>query len=85
MKHFANPDFWTTYHALPATVRELADRNFELLKNDPRHPSLHLKKVAHFWSVRVGISYRALATEVPEGLIWFWIGSHAEYDRLIRT
>ena len=85
MKHFANPEFWAEYHSLPANVRELADRNFEVLKENPKHPSLHFKKVARYWSVRVGISYRALAVEVPEGMIWFWIGSHAEYDRLIRS
>jgi hypothetical protein len=44
---------------------------------------LHLKKVGRFWSVRVGLRYRALALEVEDGLLWFWIGSHAEYDALI--
>ena len=85
MRHFANPDFWEAYHSLPVAVRELADRNYEILKANPKHPSLHLKKVGRYWSVRVGISYRALAVEVSEGLVWFWIGSHAQYDRLIGT
>lgn len=84
VKHFANPSFWQEYHRLPLSVRETADKNFELLKRDPTHPSLHLKSVGKYWSVRVGISFRALAVEQPEGLVWFWIGSHAEYDRLIR-
>jgi len=35
------------------------------------------------WSVRVGLHYRALATEVDADLVWFWIGSHAEYDKLL--
>jgi hypothetical protein len=34
--------------------------------------------------VRVGRRFRALAVEVDDGLLWFWIGSHADYDRLIR-
>jgi hypothetical protein len=45
--------------------------------------SLHLKKVNQLWSVRVGRRYRALAVQEEEALIWFWIGTHAEYDRLI--
>ncbi|PIE69737.1 MAG: hypothetical protein CSA21_00855 [Deltaproteobacteria bacterium] len=55
------------------------------MKEDSNHPSLHLKKVGRFWSVRVGIKYRALAVEINEGLIWFWIGTHAEYDKLISS
>ena len=84
MKHFASRRFWAAYHDLPPSVRELADRNYELLKRDPQHPSLHLKKVGRFWSVRVGLRYRALAVEADGDLVWFWIGSHAEYDLLIR-
>jgi len=65
-------------------VRRLADRNYELLKKNPKHPSLHFKKVGRYWSVRVGSHYRALAVEMEDGLIWFWIGSHADYDKLIK-
>ena len=64
-------------------MRDIADRNYELLKSDPTHRSLHFKKVGSLWSVRVGLHYRALATEVGEDLVWFWIGSHAEYDTLV--
>ena len=64
-------------------VRKLADRSFELLKSDPQHPSLHLKKVGLYRSVRIGLHHRAVAVEAPDGLVWFWIGTHAEYDRLI--
>lgn len=84
MKHFASPDFWFHYRLLPAAIQELADRNFELLKENPRHPSLRFKKVGSLWSVRVGISYRALGKDRTEGIVWFWIGSHAEYDLLIK-
>ncbi len=82
MKHFASPNFWAAYEKLPAPVRELADKNFVLLKSNPQHPSLHFKKVGRFWSARVGLRYRALATEVDGNLVWFWIGSHADYDAL---
>jgi hypothetical protein len=83
MRHFASPAFWDAYQKLPEAVRALADKNYALLKNDPRHPSLHFKQVGRFWSVRIGLRYRALATEIDEGLLWFWIGSHADYDAMI--
>ena len=85
MNHLATPDFWDCYNKLPASVRKVADRNFDLLKRDSSHPSLHFKKVGRFWSARVGIQYRALAVEAGADLVWFWIGSHAEYDRLIAS
>ena len=83
MKHSASPRFWAAYEALPESVRSLADANFQLLKRDPRHPSLQFKKVGKYWSVRVGRRYRALAVETDDTYLWFWIGSHAQYDRLI--
>jgi hypothetical protein len=83
MKHFASRAFWEAYRKLPKSVRAVADKNYSLLKENPKHPSLHLKKIGRFWSVRVGAPYRALAVEVDGGLLWFWIGSHADYDALI--
>ena len=83
MKHFASPRFWTLYRALPTTIRNLADKNFQLLTSDSRHPSLHFKKAGALWSVRVGVHYRALATEVESDLYWIWIGTHAEYDKIV--
>jgi hypothetical protein len=83
VKHFASPRFWAAYEALPIQVRRLADANYLLLKRDPRHPSLQFKKVGKYWSVRIGLSYRALATESDGDFLWFWIGSHADYDKMI--
>jgi hypothetical protein len=83
MKHFASRAFWEAYDRLPKQVRDLADRNYVLLKENPRHPSLQFKRVGRFWSVRVGLRYRALATEADSDLIWFWIGSHADYDAMV--
>jgi hypothetical protein len=85
MRHFASRRFWEAYERLPQDVRTLADKNFALLKDNPRHPSLQLKKIGKFWSVRVGIGYRSLAVAVDEGLLWFWIGSHADYDAIMRS
>ncbi|MCK6459684.1 MAG: hypothetical protein L6Q95_07280 [Planctomycetes bacterium] len=83
MKHHASPRFWALYEALPAEVRELADKNYQLLKRDPRHPSLHFKRFGSVWSVRVGARYRALGSDVEGGIVWFWIGTHAEYDKVV--
>ena len=83
MNHYASPDFWAMFYDLPQEVQDLARANYGLLKANPRHPSLHFKKVGGYWSVRVGRGYRALATETEDGFLWGWIGSHAEYDRII--
>lgn len=84
MKHLASPEFWSAYRQLPDHVRALADKNFALLKSDPRHPSLHFKQIGRYHSARVGLRHRALAVGVDEGLLWFWIGSHADYDALLK-
>ena len=84
MRHFASPDFWFHYRLLPENIRGIADKNFALLKENGRHPSLHLKKAGDYWSVRVGLGYRALGKERTEGIVWVWIGSHAEYDSMLK-
>jgi len=84
LKHKASPEFWRLYEALSPKIRELADRSFELLKADPFHPSLHFKQVGPLWSARVGRSWRALAVRDGDDFLWFWIGSHSEYDKLIK-
>ena len=83
MRHRATPDFWYHYRQLPGDIQELADQCYELLKQDPRYPSVHFKKVGRFWSARVGLHYRAVAVEEDDDIVWFWIGSHAEYDKLL--
>lgn len=83
MRHRANPKFRKFYEQLPKEIQHLADENFDLLKSDHRHPSLHFKKVGRMWSARVGIHYRAAAVEDGQDIVWFWIGHHSEYDRLI--
>ena len=83
MNHFTTPEFWRHFNALPKEIQRLAKKDFILLKENPRHPSLRLKKAGVFWTVRVGIHYRAVAKERSEGLNWFWIGHHSEYDQLL--
>ena len=84
MKHIASPDFWFCYRGLTEDIRELADKNFALLKRDPRHSSLRLKKIGVFWTARVGLRYRAVAKERKEGLVWIWIGPHEVYDTILK-
>lgn len=83
MRHRANPRFWLCYQSLPEEVRRLADHCLDMLRQDPRHPLLHFKRVGPYWSVRVGLYYRALAVEDGRDMGWFWIGTHAEYDRIL--
>lgn len=81
--HRTTPQFWSRFDVLPDSIQHLARKNFELLKQDPKHPSLHFKKIGQFWSARVGLNYRVLAVEDGSDFIWVWIGAHDEYDRLV--
>jgi hypothetical protein len=83
VKHFTSPEFWELFDSLSDEIQERARRSFELLKANPRHPSLRFKKVGPYWSVRVGRSYRALGIDAEDGILWGWIGAHADYDRLL--
>jgi hypothetical protein len=75
----------TTRPARAAAIQRLARRNFERLKVNPHHPSLHFKKVGRHWSVRVGSNYRAVGKPVDDGMLWIWIGTHADYDTILRS
>ena len=81
--HRTTPGFRSNFQQLPEAAQRIARRNFERLKENPRHASLRFKKVGKFWSVRAGLAYRALAVKDGDDFIWVWIGSHADYDRMI--
>jgi len=83
LRHYASSKFWALYQELQPNIRDLADKNFQLLKSNPQHPSLHFKRIDELWSVRVGAHYRALGIDVEGGVQWIWIGTHAEYDNII--
>jgi hypothetical protein len=86
MTHFTLPSFWQHYQELPEQIQKLADKNYALLRNDPFHPSLHFKKVGkrkQLWSVRVSDHYRALGLDKSEGVVWFWVGTHADYEEFL--
>jgi len=82
--HRTTDQFRERYRALPEDVRNEADKSFQLLKENSRHPSLHFKKVGKFWSARVGLAHRALAVEDEAGFVWVWIGNHADYERMTK-
>ncbi len=88
MKSTATPRFWQRLHALPQKVQELAEKNDRLWLENPQHHSLNYKRLAgrgHRFSVRVGDHYRAIAWKLDDGGVeWVWIGSHAEYDQLLK-
>ena len=85
MTHRTSRKFWQRYRQLPREVQRLADKNFQILKANPSHRSLHFKRVRKFWSARVGAGYRALAIESDSDIVWFWIGTHAEYNEIIKN
>ncbi|HXP90038.1 MAG TPA: hypothetical protein VN931_03805 [Fibrobacteria bacterium] len=87
MKSLRSPAFRSCFQQLPPSIQALARKNHGLWLEDPRHPSLDYKRVgkeSSIWSVRVGIGWRALGVAKDDAIVWFWIGSHAQYDRLLR-
>jgi hypothetical protein len=82
--------FWKHFDALPQDVQRQAVRAYSQWRITPAHPGLQFKCVSErhqVFSVRIGIRWRALGyREAGNGediVTWFWIGSHADYDRLI--
>jgi hypothetical protein len=74
------------FSALPLDTQQEAKRSFRLFQTNPAHPGLQFKKlkgVDDIYSARVGLGYRALAVMNGERVVWYWIGSHSEYDRLV--
>ena len=83
MKSSTTPSFRKHLAALPPEVRRLALKNYRLWRRDPRHPSLHFKRVGNYWSARIGAARRALGRERQGQMVWFWIGPHDEYERVL--
>lgn len=86
MRSRATPRFWAAYRELPAEIRSLAQKAYRLFQENPGHPSLHFKKVHDrdpIYSARVTLGYRAVGLLEDDEITWFWIGTHAGYDRLL--
>ena len=82
--HKTTDRFWKCFNKLPKPIQDVAKKQFSLLKANPQHPSLNFKKVGKFWSVRITDFYRALAIKDGEDYIWVWIGTHDDYDKMIK-
>jgi hypothetical protein len=80
----ARRSFWEASAKLPLEIQRIAQSKFKLWRAVPFHPSLQFKCIKRdLWSVRVNANYRALGLRHGEQIVWFWIGTHAEYDLLI--
>jgi hypothetical protein len=78
--------FRAAFDALPTDAQMQARRACLLFRADPWHPSLRFKKVEgteNIYSIRIGLGYRALSIREESSVTWFWIGSHADYERLV--
>ena len=79
-------NFRTTFNLLPPSVKRQAKKVYKLFIQVPYHPSLHFKKVhpsKPIYSVRINQDYRAVGIRDGEEMIWFWIGSHANYEGVL--
>lgn len=88
MNSIATPQFWKLYFALPWQIQRRARQAYLQWRHDPRHPSLHFKRVSEqkpLFSARVSDDYRVLGLLKGDTMVWFWIGKHEEYERIIKT
>jgi mRNA-degrading endonuclease RelE of RelBE toxin-antitoxin system len=87
MKSQAAPKFWKLYERLPRSVQQRARKAYQMWKENPRYPSLHFKRVDDeepIYSARVSDNYRVLGILEGATMVWYWIGSHDEYERLLK-
>jgi hypothetical protein len=86
LSSFLTDEFVFCFRRLPKYVKKGARKNYRIWKKDSSHPGLDFKKVhtvKEIYSVRIGTGWRALAYKKSETIIWFWIGSHADYDKIL--
>ncbi len=79
--------FWKHYEALPVTIRKQAKKAYKQFQEDPYHPGLYFKQVHStrpIFSVRITKDYRAVGIIQGEDMIWFWIGAHAQYNKILK-
>ncbi len=86
MKSRTTAQFRKAFAELPKQVQEQTREAYRKFKQNPRHPSLRFKKVHSvlpIYSARITKNYRAIGQLEGDTIIWFWVGAHAEYDRLV--
>lgn len=87
MKSQATQKFWKYYDCLPDSVQQLARKAYQIWKINPKHTSLHFKRVDDeepIYSARISDDYRVLGFLEGDTLIWYWIGNHDEYEHLLK-
>jgi hypothetical protein len=88
VKSQASQRFWRLFHDLPEDIQRLAEKNYHLWQTNPSHPSLRFRRLEgreDLATIRIGDHYRALGVMAAGTVTWVWIGTHADYDRLIRS
>lgn len=86
MKSRTTAQFRKAFANLPEQVQERAHEAYQQFKQNPWHPNLRFKQVHSelpIYSVRISKSYRAVGQRDEDSIVWFWIGSHANYDKLL--
>ncbi len=87
MKSTTTSQFWKRYKALPEDVQRRADKAYKLWQINPYAHGLYFKRVSKrqpIYAVRIGRGFRALGLLEKDAVIWFWIGDHNEYKRLLK-
>jgi hypothetical protein len=82
----ATDAFWKAYRNLPDQVQQRARTAYRIWRENPGHPGLQFKQIhatESIYSVRIGLGWRAVGIRSGEVIVWYWIGSHADYDTLI--
>ena len=72
---------------LPKDIQKQAKEAYLQFEKEPYHPGLRFKRVHSkrpIYAVRISRDYRALGVQRENELIWFWIGSHADYDKILK-
>jgi hypothetical protein len=81
------PEFHELYNALPRGIQKRADKAYKLFTENPNHPGLNFEQLKHdpiWYSARISIHYRAICTREGDTYVWFWVGTHTEYEKLIK-
>ena len=87
MKSQVTEDFMACFARLPETIRDRGRKSYRLWRSKPVHPGLHFKRIHKkeaMYSVRISNDYRAIGLLADDTMAWIWIGTHAEYDEVIK-
>jgi len=87
MKSSCTQDFWTMYARLPKQIQRQARKTYKTFMTVQQTPGLHLKRIhsaREIYSIRITRNYRALGILENDEFIWFWIGSHTQYEQHLK-